>query len=222
MHVIFLPMIAAARENVARRDAVSDRLGGQTQLLALGMATGFAVVAPTMVTVLYGAKFTQSALVVGLVGILQTTRFLINWPSTVALSMGRSRTVLVGNLVRLLAYPGAFLGVALVGGLRGVLMGFIAGELIAIAASLGLLNRNMDLLLLSGIDRFAAFILTATAIVGWDIAIERHSIVAEAGLLIASMVLTGWIIRREMPTIREAIALVAQALGRRLTPGGTI
>ena len=35
MHVIYLPMVAAGRDDAARRDEVSDLLGGQTLLLAL-------------------------------------------------------------------------------------------------------------------------------------------------------------------------------------------
>jgi len=212
MHVIYMPMVAAGRDDDAQRDHASGRLGGQTQLLALGMAVGFAIVAPTAVTILYGARFTQSAMLVGMIGILQAARFLINWPSTVALAMGRTRTVLVGNLVRLLAFPGAFLGVALIGGLRGVVAGFIAGELISIAASLALLNRNMGRPLIRGFDRLAAFILASVAIVGWNVAIGRRSLAGEIGLLVASLLLAAWIVRREREAIGEAIALAARML----------
>ena len=215
VHAIYLPMIAAARDDRVRRDRISDQLGGQTQLMALSMAVGFAVIAPPMVSILYGARFAQSAVLISLIGILQTTRFLINWPSTVALSMGRSRTVLVGNFVRLIAFPGGLVGWSLLGGLLGVVIGFTGGELLAIAASLWLLNRNMGLSLFHGFDRLVAFMLTAIVILGWDIVIERHSIVAEAILLIVSLLLSFWVFRREMSTIREAVALLDRALGRR-------
>jgi O-antigen/teichoic acid export membrane protein len=215
MHVIYLPLAAAGRDDEAGRDRVSDLLGGQTQLLALAMSVGFAVVAPPMVTILYGAKFTQSALLIGMIGILQTTRFLINWPNTVALSMGRSRTVLIGNLVRLLAFPSAFLGVALIGGLRGVVAGFIAGELISIAVSLVLLNRNMGKPPIQGFDRFAAFFLASAAIVGWNLAIERRSVTAEIALLGASLLLAAWIVRRESMAIRHGVDVAGRLLRRR-------
>jgi O-antigen/teichoic acid export membrane protein len=215
VHAIFLPMIAAARDDRVRRDQISDKLGGQTQLLALGMATGFAVVAPPIVSLLYGARFKQSAFLIGLIGILQTTRFLINWPSTVALSMGRSRTVLVGNFIRLLAFPGGLLGWALLGGLLGVVIGFTAGEFIAIAVCVGLLNRDMDLPLFHGFDRCVAFLVAAMVILGWDIAIERRSFPGAAGLCVASLAVAVWVVRREMLTIREALLLVTSLLRRR-------
>ena len=106
-HNLFIPLIAAPRENVAERNRVSDGFGGLTFSLGILMAAGFAVVAPPVIGLLYGARYTTSPLLVGLVGILQTTRFLINWPTTVAMSMGRSRTVLLNNLPRLLIFPGA-------------------------------------------------------------------------------------------------------------------
>ncbi len=217
VHILYVPLVAHARDDTAERDKVSETLGGQTQLLAIAMALGFAVVAPPMVTILYGGRYTQSALLVGLIGILQTTRFLINWPTTMALSLGRSGTVLASNIVRLLVFPGAFIGLWLVGGLPGVVVGFIAGELLSIATALLLLNRNMDHPWYSGFDRFILFILAGVVIVGWNLAAMHHWAADTKVMVSLTIVLVFWLLRREATTVSESIVM-ARRLLRPLAP----
>jgi O-antigen/teichoic acid export membrane protein len=222
IHALYVPLVAAGRDDPALRDAVSERLGGQTFLLALSMSVGFAVVAPRLVTLLYGSKFTQSALLVGLIGVLQTTRFLINWPTTVALSMGLSRTVLASNLPRLFVFPAAFVGLWTIGGLLGVVVGFIGGETLSIATALILLNRNTHHSLLNGFDRFAMFVASGVLIVAWNLAAMAHDILWEGGLLFVSIGLTFVVWRREKSTITEAVRaglhLLRRFQERRLSP----
>jgi O-antigen/teichoic acid export membrane protein len=50
MHAIYMPMIAAARSNLAEFTRVNQLLGSQTILLASAMSVGFAIVAPLAVT----------------------------------------------------------------------------------------------------------------------------------------------------------------------------
>ena len=161
MHAIYMPLAASGRDDPVRRHQVRETLAGQTTLLAMAMSAGFAVVTPPIVTILYGAKFTETALIVGLIGILQSTRFLINWPATISLSMGRSRTVLAGSVVRLLVFPGALIGYRLFGGLTGVVGGFAAGEMIAVIIAVALVNRDTGDEPLRGFGRFAMFIATS-------------------------------------------------------------
>ncbi|MGH7023394.1 MAG: oligosaccharide flippase family protein [Caulobacteraceae bacterium] len=211
VHALFVPMVAAERDDPERRDKVIEFLGGQTLLLGIGMCAGFALVAPLAVTVLYGHRYTQSALLVALIGILQSTRFLIVWPTTVNLSLGRTRPVLVSNIVRFLAYPGAFVGVYLMGGLAGLVAGFAAGELIAIAAGVVLMNRGAGRAWLAEFDRLAAFALTCGLAVGWNLALARASTMAEIALAVASIALGAWIARREREVIAEAVTLARRA-----------
>ena len=207
MHVMYMPTVAAGRDHPAHRHRVSEMLGGQTQLLALAMMVGFAVVAPPMVTILYGAKFTEAALTVGLIGILQTTRFLIMWPTTVALGMGNSRTVLISNATRLLVFPGAVIGYRSLGGLPGVIVGFTIGEMISVAVALALVNRGTGDNLLRGFDRFAVFIGTAAAVIGWNVAFLQHSMILGGVDLGISLILLAVVLRRERDALRELIAL---------------
>jgi len=207
IHAVYMPMVAAARDDPAERARVADILGGQTQLLALAMAAGFAVVAPPMVGILYGARFTEPALLVGMIGILQTTRFQINWPSTVALGMGRTGAVLISNLARLATFPTAVAGLWLIGGLLGIVVGFTAGEFLSLAVSLALLNRDASHPPLWSFDRLATFALAAAIILAWNFAIAARSVIGESGLWVATVGLALWVSRREAGALAELLAL---------------
>jgi O-antigen/teichoic acid export membrane protein len=207
MHAIFVPMIAARRDSRSEQDRSGDRLGGQTLMLALAMAVGFAIVAPPMVPILFGSRFAQPALLIGLIGILQAARFLLSWPTTAALAMGRSTTVLISNIAHLLIFPGAFIGMRLIGGLSGVVVGFIGAELFAIAVALVLLNRNVNRRPWCGFERIVALILTCGAIVGWNLAIQAGLWSAGACMLVASIVLIVSLYRRENATFQEVFSL---------------
>lgn len=207
IHAMYIPMIAAQRDSRLGRNSVCDDLGAKTFLLGILMAVGFAIAAPTLVPILFGRRFGQSSLLVGLIGILQVARFLISWPTTTALAIGRSDTVLVSNLAQLIAFAGAFIGLWLIGGLGGVVVGFILGELIAIAVALILLNRNMDRGPLHGFDRLLAFTCVCGAIVGWNLALGSGGWPAQACMLILSVALGVWLWRRESAVIVELVSL---------------
>jgi O-antigen/teichoic acid export membrane protein len=205
-------MVAAERDHPERRLEVIERLGGQTLLLALGMCVGFALVAPRAVPLLYGHRYAQGALLVGLIGMLQSTRFLINWPTTVNLSLGRSRAVLASNVARFLAYPGAFVGVRLLGGLRGMVAGFAAGEMMSIVIAVMLMNRSADRPWFAGFDRLATFVLACGAVVLWNLALARGSLIMEAALLLGSLALLAWVGRREADVLTQAMEFASRRI----------
>jgi len=208
IHALYVPMVAAERDHPAQRMTVIDQLGGQTLLLAVAMCAGFALVAPLAVTVLYGHRYTQTAMLVGLIGILQCTRFMIVWPTTVSLSLGQSRAVLASNVARFLAYPCAFAGVRLFGGLRGMVAGFAVGEMVSIAIALVLMNRAAERPLLAGFDRLAAFFLTCCAVIGWNLFAHYSTIPAGVMMAALSAALILWIARREAASIADARQLI--------------
>jgi O-antigen/teichoic acid export membrane protein len=206
MHAIYMPMIAAARRDPHEFTRVNQLLGSQTLLLAVAMAVGFAIVAPPAVVVLYGARYREAGLVVALIGVLQTTRFLINWPTTVALSLGRSRTVLLSNMVRLLAFPGAIAGLWLVGGLEGVVGGFAVGEGISIAVSLILVNRDAGQPAWQGFDRLALFVLMSAGVLVWSQ--SSHAPLAVRGVMLAATAaFAALLFRRERSAMAEGFAI---------------
>lgn len=213
-HAIYLPLIAGERADPAKRAHVMDTLGAQTLLLALCMSAGFAVVAPTMVGILYGRAFVQSASVVAMIGILQSSRFLVLWPTTIAMAMGRTGIVLANNVLRLIAWPAALIGAAISHDLYGIVAGFIFGEFVAFAVALIMLNRSEGGRMFQGFGRFAAFVAGSAAIAGWTYAAARPSLVVISGLLACSMALTGWVVRSELATIKDALALVRRLIVR--------
>jgi O-antigen/teichoic acid export membrane protein len=208
MFAMYIPQAAAGRDDEAIRNQVSERLGGLNVGLATCIAVGFAVVAPLLVPFIYGERFRQTSLLIGLIGILQTTRFLITWPTAMALATGRSRSVLIANSSRLFVLPGAFLGLHFMGGLEGVVVGFICGELASIVVSLILLNRILRTQL-AGFDRLGLFILVGAAIIAWNLFAPAGSPLTLTLLSVGSAVLAATVLRREWRTLREALPLLA-------------
>jgi O-antigen/teichoic acid export membrane protein len=214
-HAIYLPLIAGARSDPVKRAEVTDTLGAQTLLLAVAMSAGFALVAPFMVGLLYGRAFSMAAPIVALIGILQAARFLVLWPTTVALAMARTTIVLANNVLRLVAWPAALVGVAITHDLYGIVSGFIFGEFIAFAVALVMLNRSEDNPMLQGFDRFAKFVGSSIAVAGWAFALMRPGLPILSALSVFSLILITWIVSSEMATIRASILSARRYIVRR-------
>jgi O-antigen/teichoic acid export membrane protein len=224
---MYVPLIAAQRDSDSGRERVIDHMGDQTMLLAIAMAAGFAVVAPTAIPILFGARFAQSYVLVGIVGCLQTARFLITWPATVALATGRSTTVLYGNISQGLAFAGAWLGSVLSGSLIGLVGGFVVGELVAITVAVGLVNRNLRRPFLCRADLIVICGVTYALIVATDavVADQHWLLLAGAGGVWAVWIVVLW--RRQATVVRDAVdwtfaftaSLVARLQARSHPPG---
>lgn len=139
---INLPIIAAAHAEPARRAPIVDRVAGQSLLLAIAMAAGFAALAPVAVPLLFGARFALPIFPVAMIGVLQSARFVRLWPTTVALATGNSQNVLANSVARLIAFPLAVVFVRLGGGLLGVVLAFTLAEFFAFAVSMVMLHRQ--------------------------------------------------------------------------------
>ncbi len=206
VHTMYMPVIAGARADATRRSAIIAKFGSETVLLSLSMAAGFAVVAPFAIPILYGNRFQQSVFTVALIGVLQCTRYLSVWPATVGLAMGRSGIVLANNVVRLIAWPAALLGVWLGYGLVGIVLGFIFGELIGAAWALVMVNRSEEKPMLYGFGRFALFIAGAADIIAWAFFAGRFSLAGFGALLVLTAILLAWAVYSQADTIAGAIA----------------
>jgi O-antigen/teichoic acid export membrane protein len=212
VHAMYLPLVAAAREDPAKEEEVANRLAGETLLLSVAMVAGFVVVTPTAVVVLFGHRYTQSMVVVALIGVLQTFRYMVVWPTTVALGRGDSRSVLAINAVRVVAYPSALVGGWLVGGLFGVIAGFIMGEAVALVTGVAIVNHICGAARWKNFDRIGLFAVICGCIVAATIA------PAPVGLLtfgLGAVGLIAWNIRRERALLAEAISIVAGIVGLR-------
>jgi hypothetical protein len=112
------------------------------------------------------------------------------------------------------AWPAATAGFALGYGLYGIVVGFIFGELLAIAVALVMLNRSEKNHPLQSFGRFATFIAGAIGVVGWTYAVGRPSIIAFCGLSVLSLALIAWIVRAEIVTIRNTLLMARRLIVR--------
>jgi len=154
-------------------------------LLGFLMFAGFATLGSFAVNLLYGAKFHTPAQLVALIGALQIFRFLRAWPSTMALSVAASGGILVSTVVRLIALPVGYLGLVTVGGLPGLLVGFIFGELLALLISLLIVNRNASRPLLMGVRSVVGFV-ALSVVVTFASRLARASLLEQIGILVVS------------------------------------
>lgn len=207
MGTMHLPHIAAGRFDKSQSDAASDTMGGQTLLLATGIAVGFAVVAPIAIVLLFGPSFAQPALVVAMIGIFQAFRFIRQWPTTVAMGIGRSEIVLANNIVRMSGLACALLAVRAYGGMVSVTAGFIVGELLALITAIALVNHASERRLLHDLDRVALLVIISLLVIGWTTVIEHHGPALIAALACGTVAALTWLFRREWTTIQQALAL---------------
>jgi lipopolysaccharide exporter len=209
IHAIYIPMVAAERDAPAERDRVSDLLGGQTLVLGVAMAAGFALVAPGAVPILFGSKFAQSALLIALIGLLQTVRFLLTWPTTVALAMGRSGTVAASNLAHTIALAAGIVGLELRGDLVGLVGGMIVGEFAANAVALALVARATGRDARTLLARLGVFVAWTALILAWHL---RWSVTPDVTRLVvmtaATAALTFFLLRQESAAIGQGAGWV--------------
>lgn len=212
---IHLPTVAAARDDPRARARQIDRIAGEAVLLGIAMAAGFAMVAPLVVPLIYGARFSAPALLIGAAGILQSARFVRLWPTTVSLGAGKSGNLLVSSIVRLATFPLAFVFAQAGYGLIGIVAGFVAGEFLAFVASLTLLHRHG---LGSGARDWARLALLALAFVGIALLLSGQVAAVLAGAAVA-VVVAAWIGLKEREAARALWGLAmrrAEPVLRRL------
>jgi O-antigen/teichoic acid export membrane protein len=207
---IQMPMVARSRESPAAREAVLDEVASDTTLVSMAAAIGFFVVTPFVLVPLYGARFAQSTTVIGLVGVLQAWRLLRFWPTTVALGIGRSFSVMVSTTVRLVALPLSLGCLALGYGLVGIIWSFIFGEVIASAVNVAMVNRAIGRKLVRDFDRLG-LMLGCTGVI--YAAARASGAVGIAFALAAAAGLAGVIFLRERANIHRWLALANGVLG---------
>jgi O-antigen/teichoic acid export membrane protein len=199
-----MPLIAAAKDDAKRGREAADQLAGQTLLLSIAMAAGFAMIAPTIIVLLYGARFAQPALVVAAIGVLQTSRFLRLWPITIALGRGRSGIVLMSNLIRLTGFPLAFASAKLDGGLLGILVAFTVAEFGSLLITTVVIGRQCGWRLWDDLARVVLFFLACSIIVAAAAAVQHEALWLAASLVLPALLLGFLVFRRERAVTADA------------------
>ncbi|MBS0331637.1 MAG: oligosaccharide flippase family protein, partial [Proteobacteria bacterium] len=211
-----LPRISAEAGNAARQQQAASALGGVALLVSIGMSAGFTLVAPFAVPIIFGHVYAQSAFLLAAVGVLQTYRLIRLWPTTVALALGRSDLVLINNIIRLIAFPAAFLGVTLTHSLAGAVFGFSAGEFTAFGTATLMIGRASGWNVGRDMSRFATFAGVSAILVGWGYIVAHPSIAGVTGLAAASLGAVIWILRSEAESLQLGLQMLRQALPDRL------
>ncbi|MFN3514877.1 MAG: oligosaccharide flippase family protein [Phenylobacterium sp.] len=208
-----LPKLAGAKADSARLGAEEGLLGGACLAFAAAIMTGYTLVGPYAVELLYGADFRLPTAVFALIAALQAGRMLRQWPTTAALALGRSGIVLTNNAVRAASLPVAFVVAIQTKSLEGVLVALVVGEVAATIVALVMLRRACAGPALSDATRIAAFV--GVAVLAWLWGVLPALSGAWWAAAVALAVFLGWIGRQEAPTLRLAAAILHNAIGRR-------
>lgn len=214
MSGIHLPQIAAEAGNPAAAFIAIDRLGGQTIILGVAMCVGFVAIAPIAIPLLYGSGFRQPVLLIALIGILQTSRFIRLWPATAALAIGRSGIVLTNNLVRMLGLPIALVSAQLTDSVAGAIVGFIVGEVLAFFAAIALLNRALARPRATGLRRMSLYLATCTCILGWIFVVEAPTMLSIFSLAICSTTVAVWLLVSERDALKDLTRTLMKSMRR--------
>lgn len=169
---LYLPQLTGALSQTDEFSRVGRSLSGLCFALASAMSLGFAFVAPTVLPIIFGRTFVQSSAVVALVGILMSFRLIKVAPTTVAIAMGETTIAPLNNVLRLLGIVCAIVGVHLIGGLPGVVLGLIVGELVANVSATLLVNRRAGWTLKRDGGQYLLFIALCTAVLARAVAAD--------------------------------------------------
>jgi O-antigen/teichoic acid export membrane protein len=218
---LYLPVIAEQRDKMQQRNALSNRFGGEALLLSIVFAVGFTIAAPFFVPMLFGQRYDQPIFVLSLIGILQATRFLLNWPTTVALALGSTTTVMFSNLAHLVSFVAAIVGERMVGGLIGVVGGYLIGEIFAFTVALVLMNRNMACPWHANFDRFSVFVATCSLILSTTAGVQARFWPASSLSCLMLLGLIVWTGKRESAVLRNGLTMARGMILHRTGPGKT-
>lgn len=200
MTTIKMPLIAGAPAGDARRH-IYDRFGGETLILAVGMLVGFTLVGGMAILILYGEEYLLPLTTLSLIAILQSLRYLRVWPIVAALAMGRSRTVLIGNIWRMAGVPLAFLAGSAGWGLHGIIVAFTVGEAVAFAVVSLSLNPRLGFRRFHDGDRLGLFVVVGMGAFLFATAIDTPGRNGLTALFIAMALCVALIAYREAPVL---------------------
>lgn len=209
----YLPQLARARDDADKYAEERNRLGGRITILCVAMLTGFAVVAPIATPLLYGPRFIEPLHFFGLIGLLQTARFLRVWPNTLANSIGRSSIMLYNGIARTLSLPAAFFAAIYFPSLEVILLIFILGEMAALASAFLLLGRAGAIDLRREFTRIAFFLLSGLVVCGWTWELDAPQPLVIAGLVGLSALAMA-MVATERVVIAESMQLVTNRFAR--------
>lgn len=205
---IHMPLLASARDDPARFDREEQKLAGRTVLISLSMVAGFSLFGPIFTPLLYGKDFSQPLQIFAMLAILQAGRLLRVWPTTAAVSLGKSSIVLLHNLARMSALPVALLLNHYIPSLESIIGGFIVGEIAAVLVALALLSREAPISIKRDLMRVGLCGAGCLVVLGWSWSLQRHWLALAPGLALATFATAFAIWRYEARVIGDSIRLL--------------
>lgn len=209
-----LPQIARERDNPEGYAHERDKLGGRITVLSIVFLIGFVVAGPIATPILFGPQFVEPLQLFGLIGALQTARFMRVWPTTLANSIGRSTIILANNVARSSCLPIAFVASQVFGTMEAIVIGLFVGEVGALVTSLVLLHRANTLRLSREMYRLGLFVLCGgtAAVAAW--ALQKQHLFTFFGLAPVALVAIALVAHSERAVIRDAAEMARARLAR--------
>lgn len=169
IRTFFLPLLARHQENAAE---FAHRAGFALQsslCVAMLAVTGFALLGPPVLTLVFGPRYAEGADFVGLLGIVFGLQLAREGTATVALSLGQTSNLLIANIVRLGFLPIALLVAATGGSALDVIAIGALGQLCGVATSFLLLRFRSRVGQMNRLRWPTGFGLIALLVLGWGI-----------------------------------------------------
>lgn len=161
---IHLPQLAGAKYDLPEFEDRLRTYAARVLLLGAVCIVGFAAVGPVVAPLVYGQQYAQPLQIFALLAVLQALRFVRQWPTNVAISLGHTLIVMFNNFAQLTSLPLALVAATAFRDLESIIAAFIVGEIIALAVALVLLSREGTFLLRRELLRVGAFLgLSAAA-----------------------------------------------------------
>jgi len=140
---LFLPKLAPLQDDPAAFAALA-RIPLQSGLvIGLAVATGFSILGPDLVLVVFGAKFAGTLPILTWLALMQAVRIAKSGVAVVALARGETRISLLANIPRVALLPAAWIAVGQGGGALAVVWIAILGEIAGLVVAQLLVRRRI-------------------------------------------------------------------------------
>lgn len=197
-----IPAIARAAESVGGPAVSIHETGIRFAMLALAMALGFALVAPFIVPLLYGADFAMPFLTVAMIGMLQAVRFAQQWLSIAFMGIDRTRLTVTINLVRIFTFLLCLPIIVAWQTLLSVTVAVFAAEAMAMLIGIMLLNGTIHTRRTRGMGDYATAMLVPLILnIGIELVIRGTGEHGHALIVAALVLMCVWAAKRRRALI---------------------
>jgi O-antigen/teichoic acid export membrane protein len=127
---IFIPSISKAFHDGDSQKQENEFYGIILVIYAV-TTLGFCAVGSGAIEFLYGKQYAISPLAVAIISFIQGIRFLRSWPSGVSLSLGKTKSLFISNLLRLALIPASIFGYWYQNDITGLALGILVAEMLS-------------------------------------------------------------------------------------------